>query len=67
MYRIKVRYEGVWELVAAFDSDQREDAIAFYNECPVPKMLMCKGAPKGIGHKQYTPNGFQLDPKQFTH
>jgi hypothetical protein len=67
MYRIKVRYDGVWELVAAFDSEQREDAIAFYNECPVPKMFLAKGAPKGIAHKQYTNNGFTIDPAVFTH
>jgi hypothetical protein len=66
-YRIKVRYGEVWELVAKFDHDQREDAIAFYNACPVPRMLLCAGAPKGVAHKQYSDNGFTLDPARFSH
>lgn len=67
MYRIKCKYGDKWELVAAFDSEQREDAIDFYNSCPTPKMLLAKGAPKGIAHKQYTANNFRIDPALFTY
>lgn len=53
MFRIKVRLDGRWVMVArGLDA---VDAIDVYNDAPTPRMLI---GPKGIVHKQYSNNGF---------
>lgn len=60
MFRIRIRHEGTWVTIDKFHDEDKWNALAAYNNAPVPKMLISS---KGIVHKQYSDNGFIYLPK----
>lgn len=53
MFSVKIKREGKW--VKEFETDSKDEVLAFYNHAATPRMLLLD---KRVVHKQYSNNSF---------